>query len=184
MCGLEFEVRFGNLWAWLAQPKAQLPKQPLTLPGFQFHSVVLAQISRERGAVPHWGRQSLLRRTGTQGRFDLSPRVIVRPAGTPGALPCGQTGQPAGLETLNPVYDAARRIAQQISHLRTGHSLSDEQNAMEAMIVSRSIVAPDFVLESPDRVFGVRYCQCFHQTQTKPTRQHRQLFMTLCLVGL
>lgn len=166
---LEFGIGFRNLWARFAQSKTQLSKESLTLASFQRHAMLSAKILRQGGAIPHLRRQANLGWRGSQGRLDFCQLTIAQPTGTSRSLSLRQARQSIGFESLNPVYDTAGRIPQQFGDFRAGHPLGHEEHSVESMVVARSIIAPDLILEGHYHVFCIGDSECFHQADDSLT---------------
>ena len=122
---LELGVGFGNLWARFAQSETQLPKEPLALPGFQLHVMLSTKIFRQGWSIPHLRRKADLGWRGSQGSLDLCQLTIAQSTGASRSLSLGQARQSVCFESLNPVYDTAGRISQQLGDFRAGHALGN-----------------------------------------------------------
>jgi hypothetical protein len=77
-------------------------------------------------------------------------------ARTARAITFGEPGQPLLIEPPDPVLDGPRGITEHSADFGGGHSLSDEQEPVEAVVVPRLIGATNFILEGEDHVLGIR----------------------------
>jgi hypothetical protein len=107
---LPFRIGLGNLGAWLAQPKAQLPKQALALPYPQVNLVPLRNPSRKGLAVPQISTQSHLAGHTTQGAIDLSELLLIQASGPARPFPFLQSSQTLGFKSTYPILDRSRRV--------------------------------------------------------------------------
>ena len=81
--------------------------------------------------------------------MDLFHLLFPQPARTPRSLSLSQTSQSLLIESVNPIFDRTRCVAQQSPHLWTGHALSYQQDAVQAVIVSRLFRPLYLLLQTP-----------------------------------
>ena len=141
-------IRLGNPGTRLAQPKAQLPEQALTLPHSQVNLVSLRNPSRQSLAVPQISAQSQIAGHTAKGAIDLSELLLVQAPGPARSLPLLQSGQALGLKTPDPILDRSWSIPQQPRHFRTSHALGHQKHSMKPMVISRFFRATNLILQS------------------------------------
>ena len=107
----------------LAETELELPEQPLALAHSQLDSIALVDPCRQRLAIPQIHPHSRVTRLGPQNPIDLFHLLLVQPTGTAGPFSFRQASQALLVETMNPILDRTRRVAQQASHLRARHAL-------------------------------------------------------------
>lgn len=155
MRALQFGVRTCHLRARLAQPKSELPEHALALAHAQLHAVLLLHPGAQRLAVPEVRGHADLSRTLAQHSVHRGKLPIIQSPRSPGTFPLLQASQPAALEPLHPVLDAARSVPEQATYLRACHTLRHEKNAMQAVIVPRFLGPPYLVLKRQDNMGGI-----------------------------
>ena len=57
---------------------------------------------------------------------------------------------------MHPIFNGARGVAQRAGSLSTAQALSDQQHAVEAVIVARLLGATDFILKGEDHCLRIR----------------------------
>ena len=155
MRALQLGVSTRYLRARLAQPKAELPEQALALAHAQLHPVFLLHPGAQRLAVPEVRGHADLSRTLAQHSAHRGKLPIIQSPRSSATFPLLKAGQPAALEPLHQVLDAARSVAQQATDLRAGHPLRHQKNAMQAVIVPRFLGPSYFVLKRQDNIGGI-----------------------------
>ena len=178
---LELRIRLRDLGPGFAQPETELTEQPLALAHFQFHAEFAPQKRGQRRTIPHLRWQTKLSRAGAQSGGDFCQVGLTQAAWPAGTLSFRQASEAVRLETLHPVYHRAWRVAEHLGYAWARHALGHEQNAVQSMVVTRRVVAANFVLQCQDHVFLIGNRQCFHCPDGKPDQYYRQLLMTLCL---
>ena len=162
MRALQSGVRTGHLRARLAQPKAELPEQALALAHAQLHPVFLLNPGAQRLAVPEVREHADLSRTLPQHSVHHDKLPIIQSPRSPATFPLLQAGQPAALEPLHPVLDAARSVAEQATDLWAGHTLRHQKKAMQAVIVPRFLRPSYLVLKRQDNMGGIDHTKRSH----------------------
>jgi hypothetical protein len=84
---VSFRIGTGNHGARLAQPKAPLPEQALTLAHRQVDFEALLDPSIQRFSIPQRARQAQVARDLAQHPFHFLQLRLTQTPGTPGALP-------------------------------------------------------------------------------------------------
>ena len=162
MRALQFGVRTCHLRARLAQPKSELPEHALALAHAQLHAVLLLHPGAQRLAVPEVRGHADLSRTLAQHSVHRGKLPIIQSPRSPGTFPLLQASQPAALEPLHPVLDAARSVPEQATYLRACHTLRHKKNAMQAVIVPRFRGPSYFVLKRQDDIGSIDHTKGSH----------------------
>jgi hypothetical protein len=165
---LEEGVTAGQVGAGLAPPEAQLTKQALALTDAEVDGVSALEEGGEGLAIPEIPREPYLLGPLTERRLDGLQLALREPTGTARVNPFRETGQPFLIKAVNPVLNAPCRIPEETAHFGSGHSLGDEQQSVEPMIIARFIGTADLILQSEDHVLGVRYGQRSHGGPRSP----------------
>ena len=155
MCLRERGVGVGDQRARLAQAETALPEEPLALAHAELDLEAARNPLAQRLAVPKCSMETTVARRLAQNAVHLDKLRFGQPAGTTFARAFQQPCKTAGLKALNPVRDAARRVSQQAGGMGTTHSLGDQQNAMQTVIVARLLGAPDLVLQANNHRIGI-----------------------------
>jgi len=156
-------IRVGNLRPRLAEPETQCPKQPLTLSHPQLDAEFLVQVSGQDLSVPEIGRQtSLLRRT-SQGASHLFQLLVGQPPRPTRPDPLLQARQSGTLEGTNPILDRTGGVSEHRRGLAATHSLGNQQNTVQAVVVACFLGPPDLVLESQNHHGSVGNGQWSHE---------------------
>jgi hypothetical protein len=79
-----------------------------------------------------------------------------------GAVSLSEAGETLFLEPADPVLYGARGVAEDSAHLRRGHSLSDQKEPVEPMIIPGLVGPTNLILKGKDHVLGIRYGQWSH----------------------
>src|SRR3954453_11093090 len=123
-------------WTRFAQAKTQLPEQPLTLPYAQGNPVLLAHPSSQGLPVPDLSCQAEVFRTPPQSASDLLELLVVEPPRPSRPLSIDQTCQALLFETMDPILDGPRRIAQQTTHFTAPYTPGHQQHPVQTVVVS------------------------------------------------
>jgi hypothetical protein len=162
MRALQLGVSTGHLRARLAQPKAKLPEQALTLAHAKLHAALLLNPGAQRLAVPEVRWHADISRALAQHSVHHGKLPIIESPRSPGTFPLLQAGQPSALEPLHPVLDTAWSVAEQATYLRAGHTLRHEKDAMQAVIIPRFLGPSYFVLKRQDNIGGIDHTKRSH----------------------
>lgn len=160
--------------ARLAHPEAQLTGQALALPDPQVDGEALLEESGESFAIPEAAGETHILGTLSKDRLDRLQLDLRQPTGTTGMNAFGEARQPLLIELADPILNALGRVAQEPAHLRCGHSLSHEEESVEAMVVSGLVGPADLILQGEDHVLDGRYGQWSHEgpPPSSTTRNH------------
>src|SRR6266851_4677025 len=155
---LPFRIGMGNHGARLAQPKAPLPEEALTLP----HPQALLDPGTQRFSIPQRAAQAEVARSLAQRLVHFLQLRLAQTSGTPRALPFAQPRQTPFLKTSDPIFHRSRSIPQQPADLRTGHALGHQQHPMEPVIIARFFRTPNFILQSENDRLGISNLEWSH----------------------
>lgn len=81
MRSLEFGIGLSDLGPWLAQPKAEMTEQPLTLAHLELHAKFAPEKFGQRRPVPHLCWKAELAGIGPQCHFHLGQLLFIQAAG-------------------------------------------------------------------------------------------------------
>ena len=146
----------------LAESKADLPEQTLALPYSEAHSVFLFDPRRECLAVPQGHPHAGVTGVTPENTTDTPALSRVEPSRPSRSIPFLQPRQPLLLKTAHPVFHCSRCVAQKMSYLRASHSLGDQQQPMQSMIISRLLGSLNLLLNSEDHIRSVDHGQWSH----------------------
>lgn len=168
---LALGIGLGHRRGRFAQSELQPPEQSLTLSHPEIGPENLVEPGRERLAVPHVAPKAGLPRGVPQHSLDPSQVLPGQPPRAPRTRPFGQAGQAARFKSVDPVLDGARRVTQQSRNVGTAHTVSDQEHAVQPMIVPRLLGATDLILETENDRRGVGNREGFHSSQETTSRQ-------------
>ena len=116
-------------------PELELPEQPLALAHAQLDSIGFVDPCRQRLAIPEIHPHSRVARLGPQNPIDLFHLLFVQPTGAAGSFSFRQASQSLLVETMNPILDRTRHVAQQASYLRARHALRYQEHTVQPVVV-------------------------------------------------
>ena len=138
-------------------------EQTLTLSGPQVHPVSLGQVMGQELSIP----EVLLIAPGAGRASQVTAHCLLlglgKPNGPTGALSLLQAGKTRSLETVNPALDGARVLPQPFGHPVAAKALTDEQDSMQAMVVTRIFGAGNFLLDRQSHDFNIGNLQPLHR---------------------
>jgi hypothetical protein len=172
---LPFRISMGNQGARLAQPKAPLAEQTLTLTHPQANLEAPLDPGTQRLPVPQRAAQADIVWGLAEHPIHLLQLRLAQTSGAAGALPFGQPGQPLFLETSNPIFHRPRSITQQLTDLRTGHALGHQQHPVEPVIIARFFRTANLVLQPENDRFGIgnlEWSHAFMRSQSSTMRNY------------
>jgi hypothetical protein len=143
---LQLRIRIGDLWARLAQAESELPEETLALSNSQFHSLFPLDPSAQCFAIPKCRSQIYVTGRSAQDTVHLLQLFRRESHWPPWPVALCQTSQALILEALHPILYGSWRISKQSRHLWATHSLRNQQNAMETVIISRFFRPTDLIL--------------------------------------
>jgi hypothetical protein len=170
---LQLGVSTCHLGARLTQPKTELPEHALALTHAKLVSILLLNPGAQRLPVPDVRFHSHISWTLAQHPAYLDKLAIIQTPRSARAFPFLQAGQAAALEPLHPVLDAACRIPEQATHLGAGHTLRDQQNTVQAVVVARFLRPPYLVLKAQDNSWGIDNAKRSHISMRPQSRVMR-----------
>jgi hypothetical protein len=173
MLGLTLGIGMCNQWSRLAQAKTQLPEQPLTLPYAQGNPILLVHPSSQGLPVPDLPCQAEVFRTPPQSGSDLLELLVVEPSWPPRPLSIDQTSQALLFETMDPILDGPRRIAQQTTHFTAAYTLGHQQYPVQTVVVSRLLRTANLILQRKDQSLGIRNLEFSHVWRVSPVTDMR-----------
>lgn len=177
MRGLCFRVGLSHAWARFAETKAQLAKESLTLPRFEIDLQFLIQKSRERLTIPNsTALDAGFTRSLAQSDLHLHQLIGIQACRAARTFSFGEARKPGFIEAMNPVFNRPRRVSQNPSSLTAAEALGNQQDPVQAVIVSRFLGTADFVLQNHYRGLGVSNLKCFHPS-IKPHLQSMRNYL-------
>ena len=150
MGGLTVGIGMSDQGPRFTETEAESPKETLALAHADPNRELRLDESRKRFAVPEADRQPRCSWLLSQCPANRLHVGRCQPRRSSHSLTLSQTSKTRPLEPLDPVLDGPRRIPEQATDLRAGHSLSHEEDAVQAMVVSRVERTPNLVLEAED----------------------------------
>jgi hypothetical protein len=139
-------------------------KQPLALTLAYLHTVALVQMMTEKFAFPKaLGVPKIKRRLAkiNANRFGYTLIYNCRTARARCILKPSKT---ALLKTSNPILDAATALTEKFRDCRAAQSTADQENPMQAMIVSRFLRSLNFVLDCESDDVRISNLQLAHSS--------------------
>jgi len=135
LCGLHRQVGLGDLRPRLAQPKAQLAEQPLTLLHGQRHTQLLLEEGRQQRTVRQLRRQAVVGWAAAQCRFRSRSTLGAQVGRLILARLAAQPPKNVLFEAMHPILRGSRCIAERLRGLATIHPLCHEQHSVQPMNV-------------------------------------------------
>ncbi len=147
MLCLALRIGFGDHRA--AQPIASVhqTEETLALAHTHLHLIAFPQTNPERFPVPEIGVYLGVRWWLAHQAAHFLQLFGRKSGGPSGVIALSQTGEALAVEPASPLDQRARRIPKQCGHLFAAHSGSDEQHAVQSMIVTSILMAVDFLLQ-------------------------------------
>ena len=145
---LSLRISSGQHRARLAEPELELTEQSLALAHAQLDSIGLVDPRRQRLAIPKIDPHPGIARFFPQHSIDFFYLPFFQAARASGPLSFGQTRQALLIEAVNPIFNRTRCVAKQASHLRARHTLRNQQNSMQSVIVARLLGPLNFLLQT------------------------------------
>jgi hypothetical protein len=147
MRGLPLGVGFGDQRA--AQPIARIrqTEQPLALAHTQRHGITLLQTGGEAFPIPQIGLNPHRGWRLAHPATHFLQLLGGQPGRATRMVAFGQTGQPLPIKAPYPIDQRARRVAKEVGHLFATHPGSDEQDAMQTMIIAGVLMTVNLLLQ-------------------------------------
>ena len=146
ICRLRAGIGMRDDTTRLAAPESELSKKPLALPDSEMDSFFLPKMMAEEFSIPDVLVIAKSTRRTTQVFSKRFERRVIEDARTPGAQALLKSCEPALLEAANPVLDRARTVPQHLTDFVAVESVTDEQNAVETVVVARFFRPHDLLL--------------------------------------
>ena len=143
---LQRRIRLRDQWSWLAQPKTKLAEQALTLAHTQPEAVPLVNPRRQGFAVPEIDLHAGITGNRTKHSIDLIDLRCTQSPRPARPLSFSQTRQTILLKFPNPVFHGTGSITQQPPDIRASHTLGDQQDTVQAVIISGFLRTLDLLL--------------------------------------
>lgn len=180
MRGLALRIRPGHDRPRCAQPKTQLAKQPLTLPGAQTEPVLLLHVGRQGFAIPGVGGHAHRQRRATEHVADLLVVPLTKAGRTARPIVVDQAGQARRLELAHPIGHRPRSIAQIARHCAAAQALRHQQQSMQPMVIPRVPRPPNLVLKSFNDIGGFGNGEFLHASVT-PQEIYMRNYLCRCV---
>lgn len=136
MRGLPRRISSSNEWPRLAQPKAKLPKKPLTLTHAKGDVVLALNEFGQSLAVPQISRKSGGIRRLSERHADLCQLLWLKPRRPPRALSFRKPCESIFFKLPDPVLNRPGSIAKKSRRFDTTGALGDEQDSVEPVIIT------------------------------------------------
>src|SRR5271157_3309939 len=161
-------VRLGNDRSRLAESEAQVMKEALALSRTQANAVGLIQMMGEQLSIPEIVRIAELAGRVPQVAFHLPQLRRREPRRTARPLSFLQPRQASPLKTVHPTLHGRGILSQPLSHLVTIQALADEQQSMQAMVVTRLVRSKNLLLQRHAQEVNIRNLQLPHCSPSCP----------------
>lgn len=155
MGGLTVGVGMSDQGPRFPEAEAEASKKALALADADPSPELLLDEFREGLAVPESDGQPHRRWIAAQGLADLLHVGGCQSRWPSHSFAFSQARQSRSLESLHPVLDGPRCVAEKGTDLRTGHSLCHQEDAVEPVVVSRVERTPNLILKPEDDFGGV-----------------------------
>ena len=178
---LDRGTRPRNQGSRLAEAKVELTEQTLALTHPEWDAVLSFDQRRQGLAVPEIDIHARVGWLLSQNALHFLNLLFRQARRATGALSFVQARQSPLLKAMNPIFDGPRRVTKEATNLWTGHSLRDQQDAMQPMVITRFFRSLNLLLQSSDHRGSLGYGQWSHDSSKPHLAHHAQLVMTLCL---
>jgi len=175
---LQCGTGLGQRGSWLAQPKTELTEHPLALADPDGNAIPLLNPGTERFAIPQVPAQTNLPRRVTQDSIHPCQLFFGQASRPSRSFPLQQSCQTVSFKTTHPILHRPWPIAQKMGHLRTGHTLGDQEHPMETMIVARFFRTANLILQTEDNGGRVDNGKWFHPSMKPHIPRYAQLLMS------
>jgi hypothetical protein len=157
-------VRLRDLRSGLAEAKSHLAKEPLTLPHPKGYTVMRVQMLGQQLTIPQTGRVAELGGTAPEILAQQHPLACVNRLRTARAFAFSQSIQTLRLERIDPTLHRTPIFAEQFRNLLTALSRSNQQQTMQAMVISSFLGPDNFLLNGDSHNVGVSNLQSSHDS--------------------
>jgi hypothetical protein len=118
---------------------------------------------RQEFSVPEVLRISQLSWTSPQITVYRLPLSFIEPSWATGAFPLLQPSKTVSLKSIDPALDSDRILPQPLCHLVAANAIANQQNSMQAMIVSGLLRSCNFLLYCQTHDFDISNFQFAHR---------------------
>jgi hypothetical protein len=143
---LRHGISVGDYWTRFSSAKAELMKQPLTLPNAQMHLKAQGQVMAKKLSVPEVLSVSQFARRQSQISFKPLTDTCIQHRWTARALDILEPCKSAFFKAMNPILYGARAVAEKMRYLGTAIAGTYQQDAVKFMIISGFIRSQNFLL--------------------------------------
>ncbi len=161
---LNLRVRLSDHGSRFAPPEAKLPEEALALANPKIEFISQPNKCGQRLAVPQGSSQPNLPRCFAENLADLLKLNRVQASGPSRPFTVDQAGKTMLFKAVHPIFNGARRIAQQSRHFRASHPLRHKEYCMQPMAVARLLGTAYFILQSEYDGRSIGYRERFHDT--------------------
>jgi len=158
----QFGIGVGEQRARLAQAETELSKHSLALAHAQANLAPPLDPNAEGFPIPQRPGQADLSRCASQHRLRLLPLGLAQTLGTSGSRPFHEPGQTAVFKMSNPILHRPWGVPEKLTDFRAGHTLSDEQHPVKAVIVARFLRTTNLILKSQHHGSSIGDRKWFH----------------------
>jgi hypothetical protein len=124
----------------------------LALAHTHLHAIAFLQTSGETFSIPESGVHLDHRRRLPHPTAHFLQLLGRESGGTSGMVSFGQTGQALEVKTPHPIDQGAGRVPKESGRLLATHTRSDEQDAVQSVIISGVLVAVNLWLQHSSAV--------------------------------
>ena len=122
-------------------------EQPLALAHTHLHTVAFPHTSGETFSIPKVGLHLRSHRRLSNQAAHFLQLLGRQTGGTSGMVALGETGQALQVKAPHPIDDGAWRVSEESSDLLAAQTGSDEQDAVQSVIISGVLMTIDFLLQ-------------------------------------
>jgi hypothetical protein len=155
-------VGLGNLGSGFAQPESHLPKDALALAHPKRHPIVSPQVLGKQFAIPQVRGMAEFPGGAPHIPPERRPLLGVKRGGTARSLPLAQPIQAMLLEPLDPALHRTRILSKRLGHLLAALTASNQQQAVQPVVVTRLVGADNFLLDGDTHYLGIGNFQFSH----------------------
>ena len=156
MRGLPRRIGFGDQRAPQPITRVHQTKEPLALAHTHLHGMAFPQTNAEGWPIPEIGVYLGGRRRLAHQTAHFRQLLGGKPGGPSGMVAFGQAGQAFPVEAPDPIDQGAGRVPKQSGDLLATQPGSDEQHAVQPVIVAGILMAVDFLLQQRAAVLRER----------------------------
>jgi hypothetical protein len=159
----------GDQRPWLSQTEPHLAEKPLTLPHAQANVMKCLQVMGKEFSIPEVLRVSKLPWISPQVAINSFPLGFAETPRSALSFAFMQPGKAAIFKTLHPAFDSPRVLPENIGNIIAVEAVSNQEDAMQPMIVARFRGSQDFLLHGNPHDLFIRDLQFTHARALLPT---------------